>query len=109
VIAVTILSVHRLRTMRKLLNTACFLAITGVWIEKGMGLIIPGFVPTTIGEMFDYVPTRVEVLVSLGVWAVGLLVFTVLTKAALPIELGTTRYQPRSAQKAGPAAAETAS
>jgi molybdopterin-containing oxidoreductase family membrane subunit len=87
-VAVTILTIHPLRHKHSLLNVACVLAIVGVWIEKGMGLIIPGFVPTTIGEMFDYVPTRVEILVSLGIWAVGLLVFTLLTKVSLPIELG---------------------
>jgi molybdopterin-containing oxidoreductase family membrane subunit len=86
-VAVTILTIHPLRRTRILLNVACVLAIVGVWIEKGMGLIVPGFVPTTIGEMFDYSPTRVEVLVSLGVWAIGLLVFTLLTKISLPIEL----------------------
>jgi len=67
---------------------ACVLAVVGVWIEKGMGLIIPGFIPTPVGEMFDYSPTRVEIFVSLGVWAVGLLIFTLLTKITIPIELG---------------------
>jgi molybdopterin-containing oxidoreductase family membrane subunit len=88
-VAVTILTIHPFRQQRRLLNLACGLAIVGVWIEKGMGLIIPGFVPTTLGEMFDYVPTQVEIFVSLGVWAFGLLVFTLLTKVAIPIELGT--------------------
>ncbi len=88
-VAVTILTLHGLRRIRTLLNVACVLAIVGVWIEKGMGLIVPGFVPTTIGEMFEYVPTRVEILVSTGIWAFGLLIFTLLTKIAIPIELGT--------------------
>jgi Ni/Fe-hydrogenase subunit HybB-like protein len=86
-VAVVILTIHPLRRTRTLLNGACVLSIVGVWIEKGMGLIVPGFVPTTLGEMFDYVPTRVEILVSLGIWAIGLLVFTLLTKVSLPIEL----------------------
>ncbi len=93
-IAVVILTIHRLRQRRSLLNAACVLAVVGVWIEKGMGLIVPGFVPTTIGEMFEYVPTRVEILVSIGVWAFGLLVFTLLTKIALPIEQGTLALSP---------------
>ncbi len=93
VVAVTILTLHPLRRVRILLNAACVLAVVGVWIEKGMGLIIPGFVPTTIGEMFEYVPTRVEVLVSVGIWAFGLLVFTLLTKVAIPIELGTLVHE----------------
>lgn len=102
--AVTILTVHPWRQNRVLLNAACLLAVMGVWIEKGMGLIVPGFVPTPIGEFFEYVPTRVEIMVSLGIWAFGLIVFTVLTKIAIPIEMGTLLY--RSGGKALPAGGE---
>ncbi|HKI97103.1 MAG TPA: NrfD/PsrC family molybdoenzyme membrane anchor subunit [bacterium] len=99
--AVTILTVHRWRQSRALLNTACLLAIVGVWIEKGMGLIIPGFLPTPIGEMFTYTPTTVEIGVSLAIWSIGLLVFTVLAKVAIPIELGTLTYGSGSAHPRG--------
>ncbi|MBI4081629.1 MAG: polysulfide reductase NrfD [Candidatus Lambdaproteobacteria bacterium] len=105
VVAAFILTIHPLRARRALLNVACALAIVGVWIEKGMGLIIPGFVPTPIGEMFNYSPSQVEVFVSLGIWAAGLLVFTILTKIALPIELGTLVWVPggtRSRYPGGP-------
>jgi molybdopterin-containing oxidoreductase family membrane subunit len=91
VVAVVILTIHPLRQRRWLLNAACALAIVGVWIEKGMGLIVPGFVPTPLGEIFEYAPTWTEVFVSLGIWAVGILVFTLLTKVAVAIELGVLR------------------
>ncbi|MEZ5581736.1 MAG: hypothetical protein R3F37_02185 [Candidatus Competibacteraceae bacterium] len=26
----------------------------GIWIEKGMGLVVPGFIPTPLGEIFEY-------------------------------------------------------
>jgi molybdopterin-containing oxidoreductase family membrane subunit len=90
-IAAVILTVHPLRSRRALLSLACVLAIVGVWIEKGMGLVIPGFVPTPLGEVFEYVPHWGEVFVSLGIWALGALVFTLLAKVAIPIELGTLR------------------
>jgi Ni/Fe-hydrogenase subunit HybB-like protein len=99
--AVCILTVHRWRQKRVLLNLACGMAVVGVWIEKGMGLIIPGFVPTTVGEMFDYVPTTVEIGVSVAIWAIGLLVFTVLARIAIPIELGTLSYEGGSAAHGG--------
>lgn len=95
-IAVTILTIHPLRTRRPLLNVACVFAVVGVWIEKGMGLIVPGFVPTPVGEVFEYSPTSVEVFVSLGIWALGLLIFTLLVKIAIPIELGALRHAPGS-------------
>jgi Ni/Fe-hydrogenase subunit HybB-like protein len=89
--AVTVLSIHALRRRRWLVNGACALAVVGVWIEKGMGLIVPGFVPTPLGEIVEYAPTWAEVFVSLGIWAFGILVFTLLTKVALAVELGSLR------------------
>jgi Ni/Fe-hydrogenase subunit HybB-like protein len=89
--AVCILMVHRLRENPLWLSIACVLTIVGIWIEKGMGLIIPGFIPTPLGEIFEYAPSAPEVAVSLGIWSAGLMVFTVLAKAAIPIELGKLR------------------
>ena len=40
----------------KWLNVTCVLCIVGIWIEKGMGLVIPGFIPTPLGEMMEYTP-----------------------------------------------------
>jgi Ni/Fe-hydrogenase subunit HybB-like protein len=85
--AAIILTIHALRRRRTLLSVACVLAIVGVWIEKGMGLVVPGFVPTPLGEVFEYSPYRGEVFISLGIWALGMLVFTFLAKVAIPIEL----------------------
>lgn len=90
--AAVILTVHPLRTRRGFLSIACVLAIVGVWIEKGMGLVVPGFVPTPLGEVFEYSPHWGEVFISLGIWALGMLVFTVLAKIAIPIELGELRH-----------------
>ena len=94
-VAVVIFSVHPWRGNQKLMNVACVMAIVGVWIEKGMGLIIPGFVPTPIGEIFEYSPTQDEIMISLGIWALGLMVFTIMVKMALPVELGTLTYATR--------------
>jgi Ni/Fe-hydrogenase subunit HybB-like protein len=52
-----------------------------------MGLIIPGFTPDTLGEIYEYYPTITEVRVAAGVFAVGFLIFTVLLKIAVPIML----------------------
>ena len=89
--AAIILTIHALRGRRGFLSVACVLAIVGVWIEKGMGLVVPGFVPTPLGEVFEYSPFRGEVFISLGIWALGTLIFTLLAKVAIPIELGDLR------------------
>jgi len=90
-VAVTILSIHRWRTATTPLNLACGLAFVGIWIEKGMGLVVPGFIPTPLGEVFEYAPTLREGAVAIGIWAIGALVFTLLAKAGIAIELGRVR------------------
>jgi molybdopterin-containing oxidoreductase family membrane subunit len=71
-----------------LLDLACLLSIVGVWIEKGMGLIIPGFVPSTLHEIVEYVPTMTEWKITAGIWAGGFLVLTIALKIALPVLTG---------------------
>jgi Ni/Fe-hydrogenase subunit HybB-like protein len=75
------------------LNLACVLIITGVYIEKGMGLIVPGFIPGTLGEIFEYGPSGIEKSVALGIWAIGALFFTLLLKFALPVYTGELRFK----------------
>jgi Ni/Fe-hydrogenase subunit HybB-like protein len=67
------------------LNTACVMLIIGIWIEKGMGLIIPGFIPTPLGEIVEYLPTLNESLVCFGIWATGIFIYTVLVRVTIPV------------------------
>lgn len=85
IVAVLILSIHPLRQHTILLNVACVLAFFGIWLEKGMGFVVPGFIPTPLGEVFEYSPTAVELAISLGIWAVVALVFTLLAKASIAL------------------------
>jgi Ni/Fe-hydrogenase subunit HybB-like protein len=71
--------------------TAFLLFIMGCYIEKGMGLIIPGLTPDTLGEIYQYYPSITEVRVSAGVFALGFLIFTLMLKVAVPISLGELR------------------
>jgi molybdopterin-containing oxidoreductase family membrane subunit len=86
-------ALHRRAAIFKI---GCASAIVGVWVEKGMGLVIPGFVPTTLGEIVEYGPSFTEFCVSAAIWAMGALIYTLLLKAAVPIELGQLRLAPRS-------------
>jgi Ni/Fe-hydrogenase subunit HybB-like protein len=81
----------------RVVDAACVAAIVAVWIEKGMALIMPGFVPTPLGQLADYVPSAVEVLVSNGIWCFGFLMFTVLARIGARIEMRELRAPPRSA------------
>lgn len=90
-VALGILMINPLRRRTATLNTACVLAFIGIWIEKGMGLVIPGFIPTPLGEIFEYTPSTPELIITAGVWALGMLVFTLLTKAVIAVERGKLR------------------
>ena len=70
------------------LNLGCLATYSGVYIEKGMGLIIPGMTPDTLGEIYEYYPTLTELRVAAGIFAVGFMVFTLMLKVAVPISLG---------------------
>jgi molybdopterin-containing oxidoreductase family membrane subunit len=88
VIAFIIFLIPQTRKRLTTLNFGCSLIIIGVWIEKGPGFVIPGFVPDPLGEIFEYFPNHLELMVSFGIWATGLLIFTLLMKVAIPIEAG---------------------
>jgi molybdopterin-containing oxidoreductase family membrane subunit len=70
------------------LNIGCLLIYAGVYLEKGMGLVIPGMTPDTLGEIYEYSPTLSEVRVGVACFAIGFLVYTLLTKIAIAILLG---------------------
>lgn len=86
-VAMVLLSLPLSRSL-KYLNLACGLSIVGIWIEKGMGLVVPGFIPTPLGAIVEYVPSLNETLVCLGIWAFGLLCYTVFLRMSVPILQG---------------------
>ncbi len=74
------------------LQIAVVLAFIGIWIEKGMGLMIPGSIPSPIGEFTQYSPSLLEIFNSIGNWAIGFIVLTILLKGAIGILLGDIKY-----------------
>jgi Ni/Fe-hydrogenase subunit HybB-like protein len=70
----------------------CAMVFFGIWVEKGMGLLIPGSIPTPIGEFTQYSPTMIEIMNCLGNWAIGFIVLTILLKGAIGTLLGDIRY-----------------
>jgi molybdopterin-containing oxidoreductase family membrane subunit len=90
-VATGVLMVHPLRRDTRWLMPACAVLFVAVWMEKGLGLVVPGFVPSPLGEIVEYTPTLVELGVTAGIWGLGLAVMTVLVRVALPIEMGSAR------------------
>lgn len=74
------------RTKDGLLQLACAAVFIAMWIEKGIGLVVGGFIPNPFERVVEYVPTLPEIMIALGVWAVGLLVLTLLYKIAVSVK-----------------------
>jgi molybdopterin-containing oxidoreductase family membrane subunit len=97
-VTVTILmSINTYRQKIDRVLPLCVVLFIAVWVEKGMGMIVPGFTPSPLGEVVEYHPTWVEVTVTAGVWALGIAVTTVLVKVAISIELGQLTHKNRVA------------
>ena len=90
-LALVLFIVPRARRNWITLNIGCAATYAGCYIEKGMGLIIPGFTPDTLGEIYEYTPTLIELRVAAGIFALGFLIFTLLLKVAVPVLLGELR------------------
>lgn len=82
----------RISRQPRVLWSACAMLIVGIWIEKGMGMIVPAFVPTPLGEIVEYLPTLNESLVTAGIWAGGLLLYTILVRITIPVLSGRLTY-----------------
>ncbi len=81
-----------IRKNYKVLPIVCVITFLGIWVEKGMGLILPGSIPSPIGEFTQYFPTLIEIMNCLGNWAIGFLILTLLLKGAVGVLLGDVRY-----------------
>ena len=105
VVALVLFLVPATRTNFFTLNIGCVLLYIGVYIEKGIGLVIPGLTPDTLGEIYEYVPTKHEVQVAAGIFGMGFLAFTLMIKVAIPVALGKLQYKAKGTS-AGDADAE---
>lgn len=86
VVGILILIVPKNREQDNLLIIGCLLIFIGAWIDKGLGMIGGGFVPSPLHEITEYVPSQLELGVSLGIYATGFLVLTILYKVAIGVK-----------------------
>jgi molybdopterin-containing oxidoreductase family membrane subunit len=76
--ALGILTFPRIRRKEGWLAFACAFVFVSLWIEKGLGLVVTGFIPSPLEKINEYAPTALEIGITLGVWAGGLLILTIL-------------------------------
>ncbi|MBP7764051.1 MAG: polysulfide reductase NrfD [Deltaproteobacteria bacterium] len=96
--ALAVLLIPGLRKQETWLAPACVAVFASLWIEKGLGLVLPGFIPSPLEAMTEYHPTGPEIAITLGVWAVGFLILTVFYKIFTTVRGGIVSVP------AGPAA-----
>ncbi|MBW1817296.1 MAG: polysulfide reductase NrfD [Deltaproteobacteria bacterium] len=85
-IALVLLIIPATRRNLDTLAVACGAVIIATWIDKGLGLLIGGFTPNPFGRVTTYWPTAPEVFITIGVWATGFFVLTVLFKMAVSVK-----------------------
>ncbi|RJR24308.1 MAG: menaquinol oxidoreductase [Desulfobacteraceae bacterium] len=85
-VAVLLLVIPATRRKEDTLAIACAAVIISTWIDKGMGLVIGGFTPNPFERVTEYWPTTPEIIITLGVWATGFFILTVLYKMAVSVK-----------------------
>ena len=90
VLALFLLVNPKTRNNHRTLTVACLAVFFSIWIDKGLGMVVAGFVPNPMGEITEYWPTLPEAMISLGIYGMGALMVTVLYRIALSLrgELG---------------------
>jgi len=73
------------RRQETLLAAACLAVFFAAWIDKGLGLVVGGFIPSPLEKVTEYAPTAPELLISLGVYGIGFFIITVLYKIAIGV------------------------
>lgn len=86
IIGLALLLVPSWRQQESLLAYAAGAIALSTWLDKGVGLVVGGFIPNPFERVVEYGPTGPEVMITLGVWAIGLLILTILYKVAVGVK-----------------------
>ncbi|MBW1999272.1 MAG: polysulfide reductase NrfD [Deltaproteobacteria bacterium] len=86
IISLVLLIVPGSRRNERMLAVACGAVIISTWIDKGFGLVVGGFIPNPFERVFEYWPTFPEIMISIGVWATGFFVLSVLYKIVVSVK-----------------------
>ncbi len=85
-LAIILLIIPMTRKNNLILLFSCILVFVGTWIDKGLGMIAGGFIPSALHHVTEYVPTLHELVISAGITAIGLLILTILFKITISIK-----------------------
>ena len=74
------------RTNDNVLIAAWCCVFFSMYLDKGVGLIVGGFVPNMFGQVHEYLPTIPELMIAIGIWATGFFTLSVLYKIAVSVK-----------------------
>jgi molybdopterin-containing oxidoreductase family membrane subunit len=77
--------VPKTRNSETILPIGCLCVFFSLWIEKGVALVVGGFIPNPMDAIYEYAPTITELAITLGVWALGFFVLSILYKVAIEV------------------------
>jgi molybdopterin-containing oxidoreductase family membrane subunit len=84
---IALIFVSRAKKSDGLLVVSCLLIFISFWIDKGLGLVLGGFVPSPLDYVTEYVPSGQELAITAAVWATGALILSILYKVAISVKL----------------------
>ena len=86
ILGAVFLVIPQLRNNKTLLPFTCAMIFIGAWIDKGLGMISGGFVPSPLHHVTEYAPSGKEIIITLAVYATGFLILTILFKIATQVK-----------------------
>ena len=84
--AIVVMLFPQWRRREGLLAVTCAVIFIALWIDKGLGLIVGGFIPNPLEEYREYHPTGLEIMITVAIWALGALILTILYKIAIGVK-----------------------
>jgi molybdopterin-containing oxidoreductase family membrane subunit len=83
VISLILLLNPKTRNNESILFITCFIVFVSIWIEKGLSMVITGFIPSPFEKVTEYWPTLPEIFITIAIYAMGILIITLFYKMTL--------------------------
>ncbi len=93
IVSIVLLLFPKMRNNESILAAACVMVFISLWIDKGFGFVVGGFVPNTFDRVTEYWPTMPEALIALAIWAIGFLILSVLYKITIAVKAEDTTLE----------------
>jgi len=98
VVALVLLIPKKTREKESTLLIGCISVFISMWIEKGLSFVIGGLVENPLGRITEYTPGLAEILIIVGIWAIGAFIVSVLYKIVVSVKRETDVYSANTIQ-----------